>query len=145
MFVDYLSEKKTETVSLSFLTFGLFGLFRKHTNRVMQTVRAANTTKRFPKAIKGGSRPIKGGQTKSGDKPFDFSFAASANSPRKNPPSMDDLRAAVRRLSISENGEYNKICMVYWSTKCLMTYSHLNQYGYVYLVVFCNVLFTLML
>ena len=73
----------------------------------MQTVRAANNTKRFPKAIKGGSKPTKTSQPKSNEKPFDFTFAATGNSSGSKPsPSMDDLRAAVRRLSISEGGKY---------------------------------------
>ena len=73
----------------------------------MQTVRMANT-KRFPKAIKGGTRPAKNskvGQVRGAEsKPFDFSFAtAPPDDQRKPAPSMDDLRAAVRRLSISDN------------------------------------------
>lgn len=74
----------------------------------MQTVRAANPAKRFPKAIKGGSRPTKSSQAKAGDKPFDFTFAVSTNSSKngKEAPSMDELRAAVRRLSVSENSKF---------------------------------------
>lgn len=72
----------------------------------MQTVRAANT-KRFAKAIKGGTRPAakgKSGQVKGAEKPFDFSFATSPRDEQgKSPPSMDELRAAVRRLSTSDN------------------------------------------
>lgn len=80
----------------------------------MQTVRVANT-KRFPKAIKGGTRPVKavkGGAAKGGEtKPFDFSFAATPRDEQRKPaPSMDDLRAAVRRLSVSDsNGEICRI------------------------------------
>lgn len=84
-------------------------LYRKHTDRVMQTVRAANT-KRFPKAIKAGTRPAnvaKSGHAKGAEsKPFDFSFATKPPEEQERPvPSMDDLRAAVRRLSVSENGK----------------------------------------
>lgn len=72
----------------------------------MQTVRVANA-KRFPKAIKAGTRPAakgKSGQVKGAEKPFDFSFATSPrDEQKKSPPSMDELRAAVRRLSISDN------------------------------------------
>ena len=77
----------------------------------MQTVRAANTAKqRFPKVIKGGQRPAKSakaGQAKGAEsKPFDFSFATTPpNEQGKHPPSLDDLRAAVRRLSVSDNGK----------------------------------------
>ncbi|XP_028403053.1 trafficking kinesin-binding protein 2-like isoform X2 [Dendronephthya gigantea] len=80
---------------------------KKHTDRVMQTVRVANT-KRFPKAIKGGMRPVKAvkpGATKGAEsKPFDFSFAAAPPDEQRRPaPSMDELRAAVRRLSVSDS------------------------------------------
>ena len=75
----------------------------------MQTVRSANT-KRFPKAIKAGHRPARGtkaGQLKGAEsKPFDFSFATTPRDEEGKPaPSMDDLRAAVRRLSVSDNGK----------------------------------------
>ena len=100
----------------SCLTF----IIRKHTNRVMQTVRAANTTKRFPKAIKAGHRPArtaKGGQSK----PFDFSFATTppADEQGRPPPSMDDLRAAVRRLSVSDNGKRLYIVVVHLAIQLL--------------------------
>ena len=86
----------------------------------MQTVRAANT-RRFPKVIKGGTRPTK--STKAGQvkesKPFDFSFAtAPRDEEGKSAPSMDDLRAAVRRLSVSDNnGKISKCRFVYRSTE----------------------------
>ena len=73
----------------------------------MQTVRVVNT-KRFPKVIKGGTRPAKNakaGQGKGAEsKPFDFSFATVSGAEQgKSTPSMSDLRAAVRRLSVSDN------------------------------------------
>ena len=73
----------------------------------MQTVRVVNT-KRFLKAIKAGTRPAKGakaGAAKGAEsKPFDFSFATVSGAEQGKPaPSMDDLRAAVRRLSVSDN------------------------------------------
>lgn len=113
--------KSTHDAFLNANSFTLFMIvfhYRKKTERVMQTVRMANST-RFPKVIKGGSRPTKTTSDKSSQlakapetTPFDFSFATKPrNEEGKSPPSMDDLRKAVKRLSVKDTNPKGKFLL----------------------------------